>query len=193
VQLKTNCRNTRQILEQVQTSLGADMGVRGSGDGPEVRHCRVKSRQEAAQALQGEIERFIDRGGLQPEHISILSPRSFADSAAALLPTDLRARILVLDEYSMRNFPPNGISFAEIAQFKGMENEAVIVIDLPDPLTDRHPGPAHYVGMSRARALLSMIFSAPLGPRPVDHWYGERHGVSTPGNTNFDTPVSHFH
>ncbi|NCC94509.1 MAG: CPBP family intramembrane metalloprotease, partial [Opitutae bacterium] len=88
VQLKTNCRNTRQILEQVQTSLGADMGVRGSGDGPQVRHCRVKSRQDAAQALHGEIERFIDRGGLQPEHISILSPKPFADSAAALLPAD---------------------------------------------------------------------------------------------------------
>ena len=159
VQLKTNCRNTRQILEQVQTSLGADMGVRGSGDGPQVRHCRAKSRQDAAQALQGEIERLIDRGGLQPDHISILSPKPFADSAAALLPADLRARVLVLDEYSMRSFPPQGISFAEIAQFKGLENEAVIVIDLPDPLTKRHPGPDHYVGMSRARALLSMIFS----------------------------------
>ncbi len=41
VQLKTNCRNTRQILERVQTSLGADMGVRGTGDGPQARHCRV--------------------------------------------------------------------------------------------------------------------------------------------------------
>jgi hypothetical protein len=160
VQLKTNCRNTRQILERVQASLGADMGVRGTGDGPQVRHCRVKSRQDAAQALQGEIERLIDRGGLQPGDISILSPKPFADSAAALLPDDLRARVLVLDEYSMRSFPPHGISFAEIAHFKGLENEAVIVIDLPDPLIDRHPGPDHYVGMSRARALLSLIFSA---------------------------------
>ncbi len=159
VQLKTNCRNTRQILEQVQTSLGADMGVRGSGDGPQVRHCCVTSRQDAAQALQEEIEGLIDRGGLQPEHISILSPKPFADSAAALLPADLRARIRVLDEYSMRSFPPPGISFAEIAQFKGLENEAVIIIDLPDPLTDRHPGPDYYVGMSRPRALLSMVFS----------------------------------
>jgi hypothetical protein len=55
---------------------------------------------------------------------------------------------------------PLGISSAEIAQFIGIEDEAVIVIDLPDPRTDRHPGPAHYVGMSRARTLLSMIFSA---------------------------------
>lgn len=42
VQLKTNCRNTRQILEQVKAFLEADMGVRGTGDGPQVRQCRVK-------------------------------------------------------------------------------------------------------------------------------------------------------
>lgn len=42
VQLKTNCRNTRQILERVKAFLEADMGVRGTGDGPQVRQCRVK-------------------------------------------------------------------------------------------------------------------------------------------------------
>ena len=157
VQLKTNCRNTRQILERVQLSLGADMGVRGTGDGPQVRHCRVKSKHEAAQVLQHEIERLVDRGGLQPDDISILSPKAFSDSAAAFLPDNLSSRLVVLDEFSMRSFPPHGISFAEIAQFKGLENEAVVVIDLPDPLIDPNPGPDHYVGMSRARALLSLI------------------------------------
>ena len=34
VPLTTNCRNTRLILEKVQSSLGADMGVRGTGEGP---------------------------------------------------------------------------------------------------------------------------------------------------------------
>ena len=159
VPLKINCRNTRQILEQVQTSLGADMGVRGTGDGPQVRQYHVQSQQEAALVLEREIERLIDHGGLPPDDISILSPRPFLDSAAALLPTGPRSRILVLDEYSMRNFPPPGISFAEIAHFKGLENEAVVLIDLPDPLTDPSRGPDHYVGMSRARALLSLIFS----------------------------------
>jgi hypothetical protein len=159
VHLKTNCRNTRQILERVQASLGADMGVRGAGDGPQVRHCRVKSQREAAQVLQGEIERLIDRDGLQPGAVTLLSPLVFSDSAAALLPDGPRSQVLVLDAYSMRNFPPNGIGFAEIAHFKGLENEAVIVVDLPDPLVAPNPGPNHYVGMSRARALLSLIFS----------------------------------
>ncbi len=158
VQLKTNCRNTRQILERVQASLGADMGVRGTGDGPQVRHCRVNSKREAAQVLQGEIERLIDRGGLRPDDISILSPRSFNDSAAALLPAGLRSNIRLLDEYSMRSFPPDGISFAEIGHFKGLENEAVVVLDLPDTSGGHNAGVEAYVAMSRPRALLSLIF-----------------------------------
>ncbi|WP_020508224.1 nuclease-related domain-containing DEAD/DEAH box helicase [Lamprocystis purpurea] len=161
VPLKTNCRNTRQILELVQASLGADMGVRGTGNGPQVRLCRVKSKPEAARILQVELERLINHGGLQPDAISILSPRPFPDSAAALLPAGPNSPILVLDEYSMRHFPPPGISFAEIAHFKGLENEAVVVIDLADPLTDPSPGTEHYVGMSRARTLLSLIYSEP--------------------------------
>jgi hypothetical protein len=137
------------------------MGVRGAGDGPQVRHCRLKSQREAAQALQGEIERLIDRGGLQPGDLTLLSPLAFSESAAALLPDGLRSQVVVLDEYSMRNFPPSGIGigFAEIAHFKGFENEAVIVVDLPDPPIAPTPGPDHYVGMSRARAVLSLIFS----------------------------------
>ena len=135
------------------------MGVRGTGNGPEIRQVQAHSQQQAALARELEIERLIDHGGLPPSDISILSPRPFLDSAAALLPAGPRSRIAVLDEYSMRSFPPSAISFAEIAHFKGLENEAVVVIDLPDPLTDPNPGPNHYVGMSRARAVLSLVFS----------------------------------
>ena len=48
-----------------------------------------------------------------------------------------------------------------VSRFKGLENEAVILVDLPDPLAEGHPGPDHYVGMSRAQALLSIIFAGP--------------------------------
>ena len=158
VRLKTNCRNTRQILEQVQVSLGADMGVRGTGDGPKVRRFRAKSRQEAAETLQREIERLVDHGGLRPDDISILSPRSFDDSATALLPAVLLSSVKVLDEYSMRSFPPQGISFAEIRHFKGLENEAVVVVDLPNSSGNQGTRAEAYVALSRPRALLSLIF-----------------------------------
>ncbi len=66
--------------------------------------------------------------------------------------------VSVLDEFSLKNFPPAGISFAEIANFKGLENEAVILVDLPKPTREGRSSVSHYVGMGRGRAILWMVF-----------------------------------
>ena len=159
VPLRTNCRNSRVILEKVQHLLHADMGVRGVGEGPAVQHNLAKSQLDSAQILADEIHKIIDSGGLADRNVTILSPYSFAESSAALLPDSVKKHLIILDEYSLRNFPPNAISFAEISNFKGLENEVVIVIDLQEP--PKHEGfeyALHYVAMSRARAVLSLIF-----------------------------------
>jgi hypothetical protein len=159
VPLTRNCRKTRQILERVQSLLGADMGVRGIGDGPDVVHHTAANREESASVLADEIERLIGRGGLSPSEISILSPLPLSESAAALLPRTLTNNITELDEYALLNFPPKRISFAEIEHFKGLENEAVILVDLPRPNATADAAPDHYVGMSRARSLLVVILT----------------------------------
>ncbi len=169
VPLTRNCRNTRQILGQVQSLLGADMGVRGTGDGPEVACHQVVTREGAVSLLATEIERLTGAGGLMPGEITILSPLPFSKSSAALLPQALAARITALDEYSLLNFPPKRISFAQIGHFKGLENEAVILVDLPQPSALVDTVPDHYVGMSRARSLLVAIFAnaaAAITPHP---------------------------
>ena len=157
IPLRTNCRNTRQILDRVQSELGADMGVDGTGNGPEVRVHQVGSKEEAARALAEEIERLIVRGGLHPGGITILSPLPFPDSVAAQLPRRPTMKILPLDEYAMRGFPPPAISFAEIANFKGLENEAIIVVDLSTRSSAPDSIAAAYVAMSRPRAVLTLI------------------------------------
>lgn len=157
VPLRTNCRNTLQILRQVQTKLGADMGVMGTGNGPEVRVREVGSRSDAVRALAEEIERLVDLGGLHPGAITILSPLAFSDSIASELPQKMVSRIRVLDEYAMRGFPAGAISFAEIANFKGLENEAVIVVDLPAGSLGLGSIGAAYVAMSRPRAVLTLV------------------------------------
>lgn len=165
VPLTRNCRNTRQILEQVQSLLGADMGVRGTGDGPEVIRHDAATREASTSILAEEIERLTSRGGLAPSEITILSPLSFAESSAALLPRPLAGEITELDEYSLLDFPPKRISFARIGQFKGLENEAVIMIDQPRPAASADASPDHYVGMSRARSLLIVVFADTATPR----------------------------
>jgi hypothetical protein len=158
--LRTNCRNTRVILEKVQALLKADMGVRGAGEGPKIREQTVVTKEEGARLLANELVELIEQGGLAPGEVTILSPFSFNDSSVSLLPERWLRQIAVLDEYSLRTFPVSSISFASIANFKGLENEAIIVVDLASPLAEGKDTVEHYVAMSRARALLSLIWKA---------------------------------
>ena len=156
--LRINCRNTRVILEWIQDALGADLGVRGAGAGPAVRHQTAANRRDAAQRVACEIEELVDVGGLAPGSVTILSPFELADSSLAEMPGDATRRIRRLDEYSMRRMPGDKVGFARIDEFKGLENEAVVVVDLlPPDRADRNQA-AHYVAMSRARSVLSLIY-----------------------------------
>jgi hypothetical protein len=156
--LRTNCRNTRVILEKVQAQLKADMGVQGAGEGPKIREQAVGSKEVSAQRLTNDLDELIEKGGLTLGEVTILSPLSFNDSSVSLLPERWLRQVTVLDEYSLRNFPISNISFASIANFKGLENQAIIVVDLASPVTDGKVTVEHYVAMSRARALLSLIW-----------------------------------
>lgn len=156
--LKKNCRNTRHILETVQKSLGADMGVQGVGDGPKVRIHNANSKIKATQMLERELFEITHNGGIPYGNVTILSPYNFDNSEVNSLPEKLKRRIEVLDEFSLMNFPLKKISFTEIQNFKGLENEAVIVIDLPTPEKNKGSLTIHYVAMSRARTVLSVIY-----------------------------------
>jgi hypothetical protein len=158
--LRTNCRNTRVILEKVQAQLKADMGVRGAGEGPKIREQAAVSKEEAARRLTNELVELVEQGGLSPGEVTILSPYGFDDSCASQLPDRWLRQVTVLDEYSLRAFPLPSISFASIANFKGLENEAIIVVDLASPIDGGSNIVEHYVGMSRARSLLSLIWQA---------------------------------
>ncbi len=158
VPLRTNCRNTRIILEKVKDTLGADMGVRGVGEGPKVIEYIANTMEESAAILSQEISKIVDEGGISSGNLTILSSFSFYESSAFLLKESLKREIMLLDEYSLRNIPFSRITFAEIANFKGLENEAIIVIDLQPPVFGKSQQTMHYVAMSRARALLILIF-----------------------------------
>jgi len=157
VLLRTNCRNTRVILDKVKSDLGADMGVRGTGEGPAVREYAAASVQEAALIVERDLAEFIEVGGLAAGNITILSALPFEKSCIAHLSLKAKAGITVLDEFSLRSFPPRFVSFAEIAAFKGLENEAIILVDLPNQPAQGIDACIRYVGMSRAKAVLSII------------------------------------
>ena len=157
VPLRINCRNTRVILEWIQEALGADLGVRGAGAGPAVRLHAAVNRREAGKRVAREIVELVDVGGLSPGSVTILSPFDLDESSVAGMPAEAAARVRRLDEYSMRALPGGTVGFARIEEFKGLENEAIIVVDLPATDDANRDSAAHYVAMSRARSVLCLV------------------------------------
>ena len=156
VPLVTNCRNSEPILKKVQDTLFLDMGTKGTGMGPKVHE--LIDKENNASVLNKEIKSML-QGGLSPSSITILSPLNYEASSVSLLPEKMKKNIVKLDDYSVRSLPIPEISFSEIKNFKGLENEVIIVIDLvkPDEIKDDKKV-EHYVAMSRARGLLSVIW-----------------------------------
>jgi hypothetical protein len=159
VPLNTNCRNTRVILESIKSSLSADMGVRGAGEGPDIHVVNAVTRKEAASELAKVIDEVIKVGGLSLGQLTLLSPFDYKMSLVSELPEKYKNNIQVLDEYSFRRFPGERISFSTIANFKGLENEAIVVVDLVSPDKLESDLVNHYVGMSRAKSYLAVIWS----------------------------------
>jgi len=159
ISLKTNCRNTRHILSKVQNSLSLDMGNKGTGEGPEVFEVMLP-KEKLVDSLAIKITELL-KSGVDPCAITILSAVSFDNSIASSLSLGTISLILKLDDYSVRNFPPSSISFSEIKNFKGLENEVILLVDLPSPstLNTNDSKTLHYVGMSRARGLLCAFWN----------------------------------
>ena len=157
VPLRTNCRNTLPILQRIQGALDADVGNSGVGDGPAVREVHVADAEGAIQALEQDLRGLVDGEGFNPGDIVVLSPFPFAQSWTSSLPEDLRDSISILDDASPRNLKRHTIGFAQIGEFKGLESEVIVLVDMPGPGHSENLRSCHYVGMSRARALLSMI------------------------------------
>ena len=157
IPLRNNCRNTRVILECVQSSTGADLGVTGAGEGPAVRKHYAANQRDSARLLGSEIVRLVDGTGLAPGRLTIVSPLEMPDSSVGAMSANSLRRIRPLDEFSMRSVRLDKVGFAQIDDFKGLENDAVIVCDLPEPSRRSH-STLHYVAMSRPRAILSVIY-----------------------------------
>lgn len=158
VPLTKNCRNSLPILLKIQNDLSADVGNSGVGDGPAVREMQSQDNDSVAQSVEKELYDLINVEGFNLGDIVILSPFSFNDSSLASLSDDMQAKISVLDDTSPRNIRRSTIGFAQISDFKGLESEVIVLIDMPKPGASEELLAQHYVGMSRARALLSMVY-----------------------------------
>lgn len=160
--LRDNCRNTYQIALQTMLYTGGKIGrCVAMGDGLGVEETpALATRGETAIAIENQLEKWVDREGILPTEITILSPCEFENSVVRELSSRWRRRLHIVDERVGAGLHPNSIAFSSIRNFKGLESRCAMLIDL-EQLDDSPQSIALlYVGMTRANSNLWIAMPA---------------------------------
>jgi hypothetical protein len=159
-QLKRNCRNTEEIVTQVEISTGADIGETIiKGQGPKVIYKNARSDEDAAKKLSNILGQWTGEN-IQLDEIAILSPKKYKDSICSFLPLDWRDRVFSIA--SEKSIPHGKITYSTIADFKGLEKPFVAIVDLDMEYEKSHLIPLLYISMTRAHAGLCIIANQDL-------------------------------
>lgn len=153
--LSRNCRNTLEVVTQTTLLTAADVGVATAGHGPSVRFGFFDSPETEAEVLVAELERLHEEA-IPSGSISIVSPVGWESSAARRLPSRWSRKMRIMDEISASHWPINELSFSSITDFKGFENDFVLVVDVESISGSTKAISELYVSMTRARSGLWM-------------------------------------
>lgn len=149
--LRYNCRNTRQITTQTTLLTGADVGTPTAGDGPKVHIVYFVDEKEQAELLDEELARLAGQEVVKGD-ITVLSPLSIEHSCVRLTKAYMKRHIRPLDKNSARTWPSNDTTFSTVADFKGLENRFILLVDVASLDSSQYDQNILYVALSRARA-----------------------------------------
>lgn len=160
MRLNKNVRNTLTIIEQTRWATNADLGVDGTGSGPQVVWASSENGSTEGDLVVREVRRLIDEESTHPSEIAIL----YLNSAAKPSFSERALRELgvpLLDLSSARHV--SGVTFASVSEFKGLERQAILIVGARN--LDEISNPLHhlYTGMSRARGFLWIATTPELG------------------------------
>lgn len=163
VVLTRNCRNTKAIVLQTQSVTGADLGTPLAGDGPEVSFAKPEDRQSEGRLLAAELERLA-AADVAAGSITVLLGGA-ADDVLKALPAALRKRITHVPSSTALEWPCSRLTSFRIEDFKGLENDFILVCGLAGLDATQRDRAGMYVAMSRARIGLWVAIPASLADR----------------------------
>lgn len=159
--LQINCRNTDPILEKTKLITGADLGTKSTGPGPEVTMEWYADQSEQIKLLQKYIHTLRNQG-VADSDITILSPHDYDNSVISNVEGSLQRQIKILDGNIKDVFPFSKITFCRIAEFKGLENRFILLVDVETLNATPRDAANVYVGLTRAKAKLWIALSDSL-------------------------------
>ena len=154
--LPTNCRNTRSIAQKCGEILNLNIPTREGapqGKSPEIFTLEVSFD------VKKHVERFVDewitKGKLKADQLAILSPTK--KDKSSLANTNAVRGIQLTDDINVWK-ASEGILFSTVKNFKGLEADAVILIDSPSEEESPYFNKSdYYVACSRAKHLLVVL------------------------------------
>lgn len=157
--LTVNCRNTKPICKEIETVTGfkAPHDLWTKVDGPPVQYITWSTMEGQCKKLK-DLLKQLENSHINPEQITILSPRKKEDSVMSML-----------DGYTVKDFkvPPSmNTTFCTIQAYKGLENTVIILTDIEAFSEEK----LMYVGLSRARSGLFVLESEAAKKEYDDLW-----------------------
>lgn len=153
--LRYNIRNTSNIYQYTldRTSLGTDTLV-NQIEGVEPDERKINRKQAVISFIDSVINKLVNREGVSPEKITILSNRGLDQSVLS--------DVYYVGGYplvSLENKNDKSIAFSTVEAFKGLESDIVIFINhtyRDEPKTEEIKS-IQYTALTRARFYLYVI------------------------------------
>ena len=151
--LTLNCRNTIAIATATSLLSGVGPDVVLKAAGPEVEYVWFENQAQQRHGVSKWVRRLL-AGGLRAGDIVILSSRRLERSCLA--DGLISVEVPLVDLTNARGDPGDSLGFSTIGTFKGLEADAIALIDIENLDRPESRGQV-YVGASRARALLAVF------------------------------------
>jgi hypothetical protein len=149
--LQVNCRNTSPIAVETALLSARTVDEVLSADGPEVDVQWYSTDEDQSKLVASKVRKLLG-GGILPHEIALLSPFVRDGSGGLAYSNSFGVAVHDISEGGARQ---GQVIFSTIAGFKGLEADAVILMD-GRAISDR-VSTGYYVGASRARALLTVF------------------------------------
>jgi hypothetical protein len=144
--LKINCRNTKPICDEMKIITGLESHMRDirHAEGPPVKFTTYKDDEEQKLKLDETLKALCEQG-VPKKKITILSAKRRDRSVISLFSEDEIA------DYNIEL--GDRIAFSTIHGYKGLENSAIILVDVDNFGEEQ----LMYVALSRARSYLHIF------------------------------------
>lgn len=158
--LPVNCRNTERIAERCGSIIGKSIPVnKGTPTGRPPKFVVAPTAADQLRAVEQQVAEWTSKpGGLRPDQIAIVTRGKVENSSVSSLRAV--AGTAVVDDL-VRWRSGTGVLVTSLYRFKGLEADALILVDIDQPDPKAAPygfRPEHfYVGCSRAKHLLTII------------------------------------